>query len=79
MGQRTAEHYRRMLTATDASIGVSLAASALYAAKHGVCEAEHHGEEWGNLVRALRAKYGEYLEPEQALAEMDAAAGDRVA
>lgn len=73
MPARDAAHYRDLLSRNaGASVGYTLAASAVYAARHGECEAEHHGtEEWGGIARDLRRRYGEDLTVSQVLAEME--------
>lgn len=72
---RDARHYRRLLDNNpNASIGFTLAASAVYAERYGVCEAEHHSsEEWKQIARNLKADYGETLTPDEVRAEMKVA------
>jgi hypothetical protein len=72
---RTEQHYRRMLEQNpSASIGFTLAAAMVYAARYGICEAEHHGtDEWKSFARELRARYGENLAVDEVSAEMDEA------
>ena len=42
---RTAAHYRSLMRRNPrAQVGCSLAAAAVYAAAHGICAAEQHGE-----------------------------------
>lgn len=72
---RNEQHYRRMLEQNaNASIGFTLAAAMVYAARYGVCEAEHHGtDEFKNIARLLKSKYGENLSADDVTAEMDRA------
>ena len=59
---RDGTHYRRMMENNpSAAIGVTLAARAIYAARHGVCEDADCNGEWRDLVRELRAEHGESL------------------
>lgn len=60
MRMRTAKHYEELLDENpNASIGYTLAASAVYAARYGVCEAEDRStEEYKLLARDLKNKYG---------------------
>lgn len=70
---RDEQHYRNMLARNPhASVGVSLAAAAVYAARFGQCEAEHHGtNEFASINRQLRSHYGEQLTVSQVRTEMD--------
>ena len=70
---RTEQHYRRMLEQNqNASVGFTLAAAMVYAARYGVCEAEHHGtDEWREIARRLKSEYGENLTADECSAEMD--------
>jgi len=71
---RDERHYRRMLDENPhATINVPLAASMVYAARHGICEPADRGEEWAGLVRQFKATYGENLDAEQIRQEMDRA------
>ena len=72
---RNEQHYRRMLEQNpSAGINLNLAASMVYAARYGVCEAEHHGtDEWRKIYFELKSKYGEPLGADQVSAEMDRA------
>jgi hypothetical protein len=55
----------------SASVGFTLAASAIYAARFGACEPEHRADaQWGEIARALKQKYGETLTAEEAIQEM---------
>jgi len=71
---RNAQHYTTLLDQNPAtSVGFALAASAVYAARHGVCENEHRAtDEWAAIARDLRARYGENLTTDQVRAEMGA-------
>jgi hypothetical protein len=72
--------YRTMLSheADDAEISVSLAASAMYAAKYGACEpADRTRVEYKIFLRKLREKYkGKNLSVSETISEMDAAKSD---
>jgi len=70
---RNEQHYRRMLEQnSNASIGFTLAAAMVYAARYGICEAEHHGtDEFKNIARRLKSEYGENLTVDEVSAEMD--------
>jgi hypothetical protein len=71
---RNEQHYRNMLEQTNASIGFALAAAMVYAARYGLCEAEHHStEEWRTIARRLKSEYGENMDVDQVRAEMAAA------
>lgn len=74
---RNASHYRRMMRENpESSVGVSLAAAAVYAARYGVCEAEDRDSAaYRQLYRDLRIRYGEALTAAEVLAEMDASSG----
>ncbi len=76
---RDAKHYRKLLRSNpSASVGFTLAASAVYAARFGVCEAEHHSTaEWKTIARQLRADYGEQLTADEVRAEIDAVSSTR--
>jgi hypothetical protein len=69
---RNKAHYQKMLEQNpNASVGFTLAAAMVYAARFGVCEAEHHStDEWKTIARDLKARYGETLTPDEARAEM---------
>lgn len=73
---RNATHYRNLLDRNpNASVGFSLAAAAVYAAKFGICEAEQHGtDEFRNIARDLRTRYGDNLTVEEVSREMKLAA-----
>lgn len=72
---RNEQHYRRMLEQNqNASIGFTLAAAMVYAARYGVCESEHHGtDEFKNIARRLKSEYGENLTVDDVSSEMDRA------
>jgi hypothetical protein len=74
------EHFYRTLLShnSDAEVVVSLAASAMYAAKYGACEpADRTRLEYKILLRKLREKYkGRNLSVSETIAEMDAAKSD---
>ena len=74
------EHfYRTMLShEPNAEINISLAASAVYAAKYGACEpADRTRVEYKILLRRLREKYKERsLSVSETIAEMDVAKSD---
>lgn len=59
--QRDREHYLDMMRRNPgAMVGFTLAASGIYAARYGVCEAKHHGTpEWKALAREVKHKHGE--------------------
>ena len=71
---KTANHYRRLLAQNpSAQVGFSLAAAAIYASRYGSCEAEDHGtEDFRDISRDLKSRYGESLSIEEARAEMGA-------
>ena len=73
---RTANHYRDLLDRNpSAGVGFSLAAAAVYAAKFGMCEAEQHGtDQFKDIARDLRARYGENLTTDEVRREMKLAA-----
>jgi hypothetical protein len=72
---RNEQHYRRMLEQNpNASIGFTLAAAMVYAARYGACEPADHGtEEWKTIARRLKSDYGENLAISEVSAEMDKA------
>jgi hypothetical protein len=71
---RDAEHYRNLMADNPgASVGATLAAAAIYAVRHGSCEADDHATpEFRDLVRDLQRKHGENVDAGAVLAEMDA-------
>lgn len=72
---RDERHYRRMLEQNQsASIGFTLAAAMVYAARYGACEpADHATDEWKSIARNLKSKYGEQLDHDEVESEMDIA------
>ena len=73
------QFYRNMtLHESGAEINVSLAASAVYAAKYGACEpADKTRLEYKLLLRALREKYiGRNLSVSETITEMDTVKSD---
>ena len=71
---RDANHYRGLIHSNPgASIGYTLAAAAIYAARYGKCEADERGtDEWKQIARDLKARYGENLSAADVLREMEA-------
>ena len=69
---RDAKHYKKLIQSNpDATINFSLAASAVYAARFGTCEAEDRGsDEWRGIALDLKRRIGEELTAEDVLAEM---------
>ena len=67
-----AEHYWNLLSRKgEATVGFALAASAIYAAKFGVCGSQEiMDEKWLRIAATLKATYGNNLTAEQAIAEM---------
>jgi hypothetical protein len=77
--ERDEHFYRTMLNhQPNAEIIVSLAASAMYAAKYGACEpADRTRVEYKILLRKLREKYkGRSLSVSETITEMDTAKSD---
>lgn len=72
---RDARHYTRLLDQNpSASVGFTLAAAAVYAARYGKCEADDHStDEWREIARNLKADYGETLSADEVRAEMKVA------
>jgi hypothetical protein len=72
-GVRDANHYYKLLDQNpNAGVGFTLAASAVYAARYGSCEAADHGtEEWRTIARDLRSRYGETLDADEVRREME--------
>ena len=69
---RTEQHYRRMLEENpNATINATLAASMVYAARHGICEAEDREDEWREILRRLMTRHGDNLTADEVGAEMD--------
>ncbi len=73
MTERNAQHFRAMFVAhPNAKIGFVLAASAVYAQRHGICEADDHDDrEWWAIARTLKSRYGDTLTVNEALREME--------
>jgi hypothetical protein len=69
---RDKQHYLDMLDQNPgAQVGFTLAASAIYAARYGSCEAADHGtDEWREIARDLKSRYGENLDTDQVRSEM---------
>jgi len=72
---RDEQHYRQMLIQNpNASVGFTLAAAMVYAARYGICETEQHStEEWKTIARRLKSIYGENLDVDEVTNEMDSA------
>jgi len=70
---RTKKHYEDILSKNpNASVGFTLAADMVYAARHGSIKRgdDHGGDEWKNIARMLKQKYGENLTGDQVRHEM---------
>lgn len=70
---RTLPHYQKLMADNPgASIGFTLAADMVYAAMHGTINRSeaHEGEEWRNIARRLKSKYGENLSADEVRREM---------
>lgn len=72
---RDITHYAHILEQNpNASVGFTLAAAAVYAARFGVCEAEDHAsEKWKSIARRLKSTYGETLTVDEVRNEMERA------
>ncbi|MCI0554555.1 MAG: hypothetical protein L0287_26705 [Anaerolineae bacterium] len=72
---RNEQHYRHMLEKNpNASVGFTLAASMIYAARYGFCEpADHSTDEWKSIARLLKSEYGEHLSVDEVSDEMNTA------
>jgi len=71
---RTLSHYQKLLADNpNASFGFTLAADMVYAAMHGTINRSeaHGGEEWRNIARRLKSKYGENLSADEIRREME--------
>ena len=69
---RDKQHYLELLERNpNALFNISLAASAILAARHGESEQEDRGEEWEAIYRELAWYYGETMTPDEVRAEMD--------
>lgn len=64
---RDKAHYLKMLDNNPtAGVGYTLAASCVFAARHGMCGGDDHGsEEWKQIARDLKSKYGEHLSADE--------------
>ena len=72
--KRDEQFYRNMMShESGTEIGISIAASAVYAAKYGACEpADKTRIEYKQLLRKLREKYkGKNLSASETITEMD--------
>jgi hypothetical protein len=71
-GMRDAKHYIRLLDQNpDAQVGFSLAAAAVYAARYGSCDpSDHSTDEWREIARDLKSRYGDNLDIDQVRSEM---------
>ena len=72
--KRDEQFYRNMMShESSTEIGISIAASAVYAAKYGACEpADKTRLEYKQLLRKLREKYkGKNLSASETITEMD--------
>lgn len=70
---RTEKHYNDMLDKNpNTSIGFTLAADMVYAARHGSIDTPnvHGDEEWKNIARNLKSRHGENLTVDQVRHEM---------
>ena len=66
---RTKDHYMKLLSGNpNATVGFSLAAQAIYAARFGVFEKSD--DEYRQIASDLKAKYGENLTVNEVLSEM---------
>jgi len=73
---RTLTHYQKILSGNpDTTIGFTLAADMIYAARHGMIKrSEAHGsDEWKTIARNLKARYGESLSVDEVRSEMSPA------
>ena len=71
---RNKKHYENLLASNpNASVGFTLAAQAVYAAKYGQYITGDTGrEEYRNIARCLKQKYGEVLSTDEVRLEMEA-------
>ncbi len=75
---RTKKHYENLLNQNpNTTVGFSLAAQAVYAAKNGNYPGPNESDgtdvaTWKNIARELKSKYGENLTVEQVREEMAA-------
>lgn len=72
---RTRKHYDDLLSKnTNTTIGFTLAAQAVYAAKNGVFDHnadDFNNDEYRDIARALKQKYGENLSTSEVRREME--------
>jgi hypothetical protein len=77
---RTRKHYENLLSSNpNSTVGFSLAAQAVYAAKYGGYPGPNESDgtdvaAWKSIARELKSKYGENLTADDVRAEMDAVA-----
>ena len=70
---RTKKHYEKILSENqNASIGFTLAADMVFAARHDVIHRAdaHGGDEWRTIATNLKSTYGENLTADQVRHEM---------
>ena len=70
---RTKKHYEDMLSKSpNTTIGFTLAADMVYAARHDIINRAdaHGGDEWKNIARNLKSRYGENLTVDEVRHEM---------
>ena len=70
---RTKKHYEKMLSENpNATIGFTMAADMIFAARHDFINRadDRGGDEWKNIARNLKSKYGEVLTVDEVRAEM---------
>jgi rubrerythrin len=74
MKTRTRQHYESMLSRNpNTSIGFTLAAQAVYAARHGIFDAnaeDHDQDEYRAIATGLKSKYGEVMTVDEVRFEM---------
>lgn len=70
---RDKKHYLRLLAQNpNAGVGFALAAAAVFAARHGTCEpVDHSTDEFRQIARDLKARFGETLTTDEVRAEME--------
>jgi hypothetical protein len=78
---RNARHFYDLLDRNpNAGVGFTLAAAAVYAARHGFCETEHHAtDEFHDIAVDLRTRYGDTLTTDEVRREMKLAAAPALA
>jgi hypothetical protein len=69
---RTLKHYEKILSDNpDTTIGFTLAADMVYAALHGQCDvSDHINQQWRDIARRLKSRYGENLTADEVRLEM---------